>query len=740
MSTTYASLNEVQDAFICWLVELGIPPDSSVSLQLDGQKHRYRIKGDKAGERNGEYRVFMDDRPAGYAKSYSAKHGVDYATWAHQKANETPWTPEERKKYFEEQQKIREAAEREAELARARAIALAIKKWDSATAPDPKNPHPYIRKKKLDGTYGARVLGSELLIPGYNLNGEILTVQTIDLKRDPPKKFMDGTRKYGTFYILGGMAEPLSGESREVFVCEGFATGASIHEATGRTVVVAWDRGNLHPVVAALRSRYPGRLVLAPDNDRKTVGNPGMAAAFEILEEFGVPFVMPEFAENEEGSDWNDYAAIHDIERTSEAIFTALEDCRKNPELEKHYAWPKWVGTRNKNGDPDNTKENLEVLLAHKNINVRYDEVKKDLDYTLPADMERPGGRFGRDNKQNLLLTLVISLCEGHRFPVVHVPKYLALIADERRFNPVRDWIRSRTWDNRDRVAELCESLHLADWYPEDMKRTLVRRWLISAVAASVSREGFRTRGVLVLQGAQGIGKTGWFSSLVPEDSGWFLAGQSLDPANGDDLKKVASRWIIELGELDATFKKSDISRLKSFITNDSDVVRLPYAPGFSDYPRRTVFGASVNQPDFLVDTTGNSRWWCLPCRKIDYRHGIDLQQLWAQVFQLYHDEKRWWLLEEEEAKLNELNRYFEASDEVEDAIASRWEWDAYDAMSSMELGGWLNATAVLKMCGIQNPTKAQVRRAGEVLRNLTGREPQRRGKARDRCYWVPNR
>ncbi len=736
MSATYTSINEVQDSFVCWLVELGIPPDSSESIRLDGQKHRYRIKGDRAGERNGEYRVFMDDRPAGYAKSYSAKHGVDYETWAYQKENETPWTPEERKKYFEEQQKIREAAEREAELARARAIALAIRKWDSATEPDPKNPHPYIRKKKLAGTYGARVLGSELLIPGYNVHGEILTVQTIDLKRDPSKKFMDGTRKHGTFFPLG-VAGPSEGE-REVFVCEGFATGASIHEATGRPVVVAWDRGNLYPVVSSLRARYPGRLVLAPDNDRKTVGNPGMAAAFEILEEFGIPFVMPEFAEGEEGSDWNDYAALHDIERTAEAIFTALEDCRKNPELEAHYAWPKWISTA-KNGAPLGTKENLEVLLEHRGIRIWYDEIKKDTRCDLPGHMNGNGTRFGKDNEQNSTLALIVSLCEAHRYPVKNLPEYLAAIADENRVNPARRWILSRTWDGKDRIETLCGTLQLADWYPDDMKRILVRRWLVSAVAASLSGGGFRARGVLVLQGSQGIGKTSWFAGLVPQDSGWFLDGVALNPDEKDSLKKVVSHWIIELGELDATFRRADISKLKSFITSPVDVVRLPWARKFSEFPRRTVFCASVNQADFLVDTTGNSRWWVLPCRKIEFRHVLDMQQLWAQVYRIWNEEKIWWLNQEEETRLNELNRQFEASDEIEDLIAGKWNWDEYEKAAKMEQGGWLNATAALKLCGLQNPTKTQVRRAGEILRALTGREPQRMGKAGDRCYWIPN-
>lgn len=768
---SWASPIEIEDAFVRWLCETGIPPAEGERLQLDGQKHRYKISGDRGTARNGEYCVYCDERPVGWAKSWSVKHGMEYAVWTYYQPGESPWSEEERREYVKRMEAQRAAAARQRELDRARASAEAAAKWEVAT--EPRAGHPYLKKKGLSGAHGARQLGKLLVLPIRSASGALMNIQTIG--PDGEKRFHPGAPKGGGFFVIPGhspgahektghslgateelgSAEPghspgpyektgqspgpyenPEGGDREVFLCEGFATGATVHEATGRTVIVAWDCGNLPKVAALLRARYPGRLVLAADNDHRTPGNPGMAAAFELAEQFGIPFSSPSFEENEPGSDWNDYAALHGIERTAEEIFLRLEENRRVPELAQHYARPRWVHEK-KSGAPMGTMENLQVMLRHEKIGVWYDEIKKDVCYSLPETMEE--GKFGQDNKQNAIFALILSLCERYGFPTANLDAYLVAIAAENRRNPVSDWIRFRGWDGKDRIEELMGTLTLAEWFPAKLKRLLLTRWLISAVAACVA-DAFKTRGVLVLQGPQAIGKTSWFASLLPPSSGWFLDGVALDPEDKDSLKRVISHWIIELGELEATFKKADINKLKSYITSPVDVVRLPWARKFSDFPRRTVFCASVNQAEFLVDTTGNSRWWCLPCRSIDYKHGIDVQQLWAQVLDLYRGGEPWWLTKDEERELDALNRYFEAGDEIEDAIASGWNWDEYERDLEMNLGGWMNATAILKSCGMQNPTKMQVRRAGEVLRKLTGREPERRGKARDRCYWMPNR
>jgi len=185
------------------------------------------------------------------------------------------------------------------------------------------------------------------------------------------------------------------------------------------------------------------------------------------------------------------------------------------------------------------------------------------------------------------------------------------------------------------------------------------------------------------------------------------------------------SHWLVELGELDGTLRKADIARLKGFISQDKDQFRRPYGRAEGKYQRRTIFFASVNPEQFLADDTGNVRWWTIPVSGINYQHGIDVQQLWAEVFELYQAGEAWWLTNEEETRLNASNAAYEQTDPVGELIQS-----TYGSASNNAVKRSMTATEVLLEIGFDKPTKAQMNEASKALRKLFG-EPKRTKTAR---------
>ena len=205
-----------------------------------------------------------------------------------------------------------------------------------------------------------------------------------------------------------------------------------------------------------------------------------------------------------------------------------------------------------------------------------------------------------------------------------------------------------------------------------------------------------------------------------------------LDGGNKDSLISAITHHIVEIGELDSSFKR-DVARLKGFLTADSDKVRRPYAKVDSEYPRRTVFYATVNQGDFLVDHTGNSRWWTIPVIAIDYDHKIDMQQLFAQLAVDFANGAEWWLNPEEEAELARRNRRHHSFSLVRDKLSEIVDFDA----EATEEDRYYTASGLLKLVGIERPTNAQAKECGSLLRASFG-EPKR-VQGRDR-WRVPMR
>ena len=251
-----------------------------------------------------------------------------------------------------------------------------------------------------------------------------------------------------------------------------------------------------------------------------------------------------------------------------------------------------------------------------------------------------------------------------------------------------------------------------------NLKAILVSKWLISTVAAATLPSGFHGRGILTFQGAQGLGKTSWIRQLIPEGilrEKSILTGHHLDPSNKDSLTTSIKHWIVEVGELDSSFKK-DVARLKGFITQERDKVRRPYARADSEYQRRTVFCASVNEENFLIDKTGNSRFWTIPLVKIDYQHNIDMQQVFAQLYVELQAGAEWWLTPDEDKQLDELNQVHKSVSIIEELVLSTLDHDLPDDKRKN-----MSASEVLKAAGIRSPTNTQARECGSILRSLYG-------------------
>lgn len=382
---------------------------------------------------------------------------------------------------------------------------------------------------------------------------------------------------------------------------------------------------------------------------------------------------------------------------------------------------------RNMKNQPPTTIANIQHILDHAGIVPRYNIIKKKDEINIP---DHSGTS---DNRSNVTMTKVLSLAAQYGLATGLVPDFVQAIADQNAYNPVADWISSKPWDGIDRLSDMYATIWAEDDYPQSLKETLLHKWLLSAVAAVMVPSGFHCRGVLTLQGPQGINKTSWVRSLIDDPAlreEVIKLDHHLDGSNKDSIIGAVTNWIVEIGELDSSFRK-DIARLKGFLTSDSDRVRRPYARAESEYPRRTVFVATVNDAKFLVDPTGNTRWWTIATRGLRKDHGIDMQQLYAQLAVELANGGQWWLTNAEEAELEAWNGRHKVVSAVEDAVMALIDLDRLGHRKNQNL----TATELLKIAGIERPNNAQCRECGTLLRQLLG--PPKRIQGREK-WTVP--
>jgi hypothetical protein len=300
------------------------------------------------------------------------------------------------------------------------------------------------------------------------------------------------------------------------------------------------------------------------------------------------------------------------------------------------------------------------------------------------------------------------------------VQDYLRYITLKNAYNPVLELIESNAWDGKDRFTELLRIMRIPD--DDILSHTLIYKWLWQNLSLLRNNRGnYGADGLLVLRGGQGIGKTTFARKIALKDE-WFKEGLDLDTRNKDTVLRAISCWIGELGEIESTFK-SDISSLKAFITRAKDNERMPYGRAAEDIPRRTSFIGTCSSDEYLVDETGNRRFWTVPVDErmdLEALKDLDMLQLYLQIDESAKNNIQGFRLTPEENKtLAERNSRHEkpikAEYEVRD-ILFRGEKEnlVYEEMTITE---FKELYPVLKIYGV-NQISTALKKCGKITQS----------------------
>lgn len=384
--------------------------------------------------------------------------------------------------------------------------------------------------------------------------------------------------------------------------------------------------------------------------------------------------------------------------------------------------------------------ENFKALIAWlyelEDVTIRYNQLKHRQEVTIK------GRVYGIDSG----ITLLLDHCALHGLSTClsHIGMWVSQLADDNAYSPVVDYLQDcyikykQLSDIYSPVDTLWKTLHLSATAQENkpfLKKLFVK-WLVGCVAIAHNTGEINLQGVLVLKGGQGIGKTTFARKLLPAaGSDWFIEGLSINTKDKDSVMLATTFWIVELGEVSETFRKSSFDELKQFLTKSRDDVRIPYAKAPKPEPRRSAYIATVNDDTFLADKTGNRRYWVLDLDFIDLDTPIDVNLLWGAVMVLWKDDKVSYGLTLEEIKqLGKINTHYERTTDMEQVLIDSLDWE-----SDTKTWQWQTPTA---LCTLLEVPSTQARKMGRALTALAnnseyeGIKKKRTNKAM--AYYLP--
>lgn len=303
--------------------------------------------------------------------------------------------------------------------------------------------------------------------------------------------------------------------------------------------------------------------------------------------------------------------------------------------------------------------ENLKCLLNHYSITLKFNVIKRRIDvFVRNQEIRTENENF------ETYMTIIRDNCikKGFKINKEDLLTMCYKIALENKYNPIENYLKECHKIYLDSPTDkefkkLCKTVKTIeddkDWY---LYHSLLQMVYIGC-RQEIEERPLKNQFLPVFQGNQGGQKTTWFMDLLPKQFKYeyFYSLDSFDSTNKDHIIQTSTNWLVEIAEIASTFKKSSQEALKNYITNTKDTVRTPYAREAINIKRRVCFCGTVNDFEYLRDTTGNRRYLTIGDVKLSSLKDINIDLVWGYFYDLYLKKKKYWH-DEKDIKRVEIN------------------------------------------------------------------------------------
>jgi putative DNA primase/helicase len=711
--------------FIAFLSKNECAPARPSDIEAGTERRLIASEQDKQGRKSLYYSL---NDGATFGSFYNCRNGdCDY--W---QVKRDPSERVDRVADKDARDKLRRGYEQERDKAAKQAAVEASERW--ALSDSASHAHTYLIKKRIS-PHGIGQDGDDLLIPmRHAINGPVIGLQAIT--PSGAKYFGKDVAKKGAFFLIG---EP----ARRIYICEGYATGATVHEATDDPVVIAFDAGNLKPVSATIRAAFPdAQIIIAGDNDHKTPNNPGETYARQAALECNGCVHLPPVGE---GTDWNDYylehgidAIIdrfalvdsfpHELRKAGRGATVPVDDSQSVPPASSVIealsesvgevspvppAIKPWTERLIPKGfdkaggmiiDP-RSLHNAVLLIGNlpelKGV-FRYNDFKKEI-FVCKCPPWEPMDSFRVRRMESIDITrceAYLEVSDGMRIGTNKILCAIDDVADRDRFHPVREYFESLKWDGVPRLATWLKDYAGCVTQPDEYLAAVGTIWMVAGVRR-IRQPGCKFDIMPVFEGGEGVKKSSMLRTLATfgrdVEEEYFADGIRFEAIHErGSVMKMQGKMIIEFAEM-AGFSNKDIKAVQAWVTLQEDEIEVKHKQQTAIHLRQFITAGTYNPVQgngWIANIPGMRRFLPISVTKRIDLDGIRevREQLWseaahleAQGYKIYIDnDDDVFKIAAQERQSRQVVDVWE--DSIADFINDRKAWKTNEIMEKLNL------------------------------------------------------